>query len=94
MEKISSQSRCWWMVSRTRKISVSAKVVRINPEHIKECSIPDALQKIEQSDASFVIHVKDGKWTFQSIKGEDKTLFNVIGMLRCISLKLEQMANQ
>ena len=72
---------------------MSAKVVRINPKHIKECTIPDALQKIEQSDASFVIHIKDGKWTLQPIKGK-KSLFEMIGILQCVSLELQQMTNQ
>lgn len=72
---------------------MSANVVRINPEHIKECSVPDVLQRIEEADASFVIHMTNGKWTLQPVKGK-KTLFEFIGILRCVSLKLEQMANQ
>ncbi len=72
---------------------MTATITRINPSNIKECTMPDAMQKIESADTAFVITVTNGKWAFQSIKS-NRSYFEVIGILRCISLKLEQMINQ
>jgi len=71
---------------------MSADVIRINPD-FKQASIPDVLQKIEESDDSFVVHVKNGHWTLQTIKGK-MTLFELIGVLGCVASKLRHRVNQ
>ncbi len=72
---------------------MTATITRINPSNIKECTMPDALQQIESAETAFVITVTKGKWAFKSIKS-DRSYYEVIGILRCISLRLEQMLDR
>ena len=71
---------------------MSAEITRINPEY-KEASLPDVLQHIENSDASFVIHLKDGVWTLQVAKGY-RTAYELIGILQCVSDSIIKIANR
>jgi hypothetical protein len=68
---------------------MTADVIKLNSSHVKECTIPAALQKIEKAEAAFVLTITDGNWNFQSIKSGKSTL-ELIGLLRCVSRKLEQ----
>ncbi len=72
---------------------MTATVTRINPAHIKECTVPAAMQNIESAEVAYVITITNGKWAFQSIKSK-RSHFEIIGLLRCISLKLENMVNR
>ena len=71
---------------------MTAEVIKFNSPQMKEQSIPDAMQKIEDADSAFVITMKNGNWNFQSV-GNDKPTLEVIGLLRIVSRKLEQMCD-
>lgn len=72
---------------------MNSNITRIHPEHVREYTIPDALQKIDDADSAFIITMTGGKWSFQSIKN-DKSHFELVGLLQCISGKLVELINK
>jgi len=72
---------------------MATNVIKLDTGHIKDCTIPAALQKIETAETAYVLTTdKNGRWAFQTIKG-NKSMFELIGLLRCVSNRLEQMTN-
>ena len=72
---------------------MDSNVIKLDTGHIKEATVPALVQSVETADTAYVITITNGKWAFQSIKSA-KSLFEVVGLLRCISLKLEQIINK
>lgn len=71
---------------------MDSNVVKLDTGHIKAGSIPKVLEMMETSDATVVIHLKDGRWTLQHIKGEH-TIWSLIGMFQTITTHLCNVAN-
>ena len=71
---------------------MSATVTRIHPDNIKDCTVPAAMAKIENAEASYVLTVTEGKWAFDSIIS-NKTHMELVGLLHCGCAKLEQEIN-
>lgn len=69
---------------------MDSNVIKLDSGNIKAASVPAMVQSVEAADTAYVVTIKDGHWQFQTIKS-GQTLFGTIGLLRCISLKMEQM---
>lgn len=67
-------------------------VVKLDTGHIKSGSMPQFLELMETSDATVVIHLKDGHWTVQHLKGEH-SIWSLVGMFQTISTHLCNVAN-
>lgn len=70
----------------------TTNVVKLDTGHIKEATIPEALELMETSDATVVIHLKDGRWKLQHLKGSH-TIWSLVGMFQTISTHLCNVAN-
>lgn len=72
---------------------MDTNVIKLDAGNIRPATVPAMVRNVDAADTAYVITIKNGKWSFQSIKN-GKSPFETIGLLRCISLKLEQLVNQ
>ncbi len=70
----------------------NGNVIKMDTKHIKKASIPDLIQKMEDSDTTIVIHLKGGRWSLSHLKGTS-TIWNLIGVLTLISSHFANIAN-
>lgn len=71
---------------------MTATVTKLNPNSIKEASIPDVLQRMETADTTFVIHLTAGRWDLQVVKGQT-TIWSLVGILQTMSTHFCNVAN-
>ncbi len=67
-------------------------VISIGTNHIKEASLPAMMAEMETSDATIVIHVRDGRWSMQQVKGDTK-IWPMIGILQSLVTHFSNVAN-
>ena len=70
---------------------MTATVIKLNAEHIKEGSIPAVLQKMETADSTIVLHLTGGRWDLQIIKGQH-TIWSIIGVFQMLSTHYSNIA--
>ena len=67
-------------------------VTQLGSDHIKKASIPDLIQRMEESDSTIVIHLIGGRWSLSHLKG-NSTVWQLIGVLNIISTHFCNLAN-
>ena len=67
-------------------------VTILGDEHIKAASVPDMVARMEKSEMTIVIHITDGVWTLQHMKGSN-TVQSLIGILHIMCSHFSNLAN-
>ncbi len=76
----------------TATITKISKAHKLDISHIKEGSIPSVLEKMESADTTIVIHLTNGRWDLQLIKGQIN-LWGFVGMLQVLVTHFSNVAN-
>ena len=70
---------------------MTATVTKLNTKHMKVASIPDILSKMETADVTMVIHLTNGRWDLQIVKGQ-QTIWSLIGVFQMLSTHYSNIA--
>ena len=71
---------------------MDTNVTKLDLVQSTETSIPSVLSHMKTSDATIVIHIENGKWTIQHIKG-GTTIWSMIGIFQSLVTHFCNVAN-
>jgi hypothetical protein len=69
-----------------------ATVTKLNLAHSTETSIPSVIANMEKSEATIVIHIQNGRWVLQHIKG-GTNIWKMIGIFQSLVTHFCNVAN-
>ena len=71
---------------------MDTNVTKLNIAHSTETSIPSVIANMKTADATIVIHMVNGRWILQHIKGETK-IWALIGIFHSLATHFSNVAN-
>jgi hypothetical protein len=71
---------------------MDSNVIKLDLAHSTETSIPSVIANMEKAEATIVIHIVNGKWILQHIKGETN-IWKMIGIFQSLVTHFCNVAN-